>query len=189
MTEPLSIEVSCHNENILQVRFEFVGGRFRQSLQLLAKGGHVIDRWTDEVASADEDWPASPPIQQLSLELIHDRPTLLGVGQAGKSHWSISVETALGELEPGVNALRFDLACRARNKPTWLGSTYCRDFLPNNEPSRLRLVPGEKTAATNGSAQFTAICTTEVADRSLPTTFRWSYRIEETEGIDSISHP
>ncbi len=78
--------------------------------------GHSIERIADEM----EEWPASPPLQQLSLQLIGHQNVGLGVGDAGLSHWSISVEP----VDDGRAGLKFDLACRCKTSPLWLGSTY-----------------------------------------------------------------
>ena len=79
----------------------------------------------------DECWPDSPPIQQLSIETLEGRPVALGVGGAGTSHWSLSVE-------PVESGFRFDWACRAKSTPERLGTTYASD-------SHLNFKPGEET--------------------------------------------
>lgn len=38
----------------------------------------------------DDVWPPSPPIQQFSMQMIDGNPALLGVGMAGRGHWSAS---------------------------------------------------------------------------------------------------
>jgi hypothetical protein len=68
----------------------------------------------------DELWPPSPVLQSLHIEF---RPAgveaALLVGTAGRSHWSMSVET-----DPSKDRLLFDVACRIHDPPQWLGSTY-----------------------------------------------------------------
>lgn len=135
MSTPLALSIDCRDGSTLNVSFDFTAGRFRQKVWLQTSEGELGDRWEDETEAGDEDWPASPPIQQLSLESINDRPTLLGVGQAGKSHWSISIEPIDFE---GEAALRFDVACRTRTDPGWLGSTYRRTSI--NAPDRRELI-------------------------------------------------
>ena len=65
-----------------------------------------------------EDWPLSPPFQEVHFEERDPggRIALL-VGMAGRSHWSASV-AAEGD------AIRWDIACRVREAPTWLGAAY-----------------------------------------------------------------
>ena len=68
--------------------------------------------------SASDDWPASPPLQNLSIEeLAPGRRAALLVGMAGRSHWSASIEPV-----PGQAALLFDVACRTSDSDVSLGS-------------------------------------------------------------------
>ncbi len=90
-----------------------------------------------------DDWPASPAISQLSTELIDGRPTVLGVGCSGTTHFSVSVQ--LDETADGSPLIRFDWAARLAKELSpseiasqddhagqlaeplaWLGSTYRR---------------------------------------------------------------
>jgi len=66
-----------------------------------------------------ETWPASAPLQDISH---HDLPTgqaILGVGMAGKSHWSASVS-----IEDDA-AVFFDMACLIKTENATVGSQYC----------------------------------------------------------------
>ena len=56
----------------------------------------------------------------MSLAEAGGRPVVLGVGQAGRSHYAASV--APHESLP--DTLVFELACRIQEPPGWLGSTY-----------------------------------------------------------------
>ncbi|MEM9585861.1 MAG: hypothetical protein AAGA03_01155 [Planctomycetota bacterium] len=89
-----------------------------------------------------EDWPASAPVQQLSLEPIEDNATALGVGAAGTSHWSLSVQAQ--DFGQGQCALVFDWACRVKQAPGFLGSTYQGAWVDRLEPV------GESSAAGSG---------------------------------------
>lgn len=94
------------------------------------------DRWAHEIlcpdgtvwrslegasaAGGDPRWPASPVLVELSrLEGPHG-PALLGVGLAGRSHFSASI----GPGPAGADQARFECACRVLEPPGWLGSTY-----------------------------------------------------------------
>jgi hypothetical protein len=58
-------------------------------------------------------------LQELTEHLLEDQKTLLGVGMAGSSHWSISA--GIDEAE----RVSFDVACLVKQQPTgWLGSSY-----------------------------------------------------------------
>ncbi len=58
-------------------------------------------------------WPPNPPIQNVTVN-----GALLGTGMAGNSFWSLAVSP----LPHG--GLLFDVACRVKESPQWLGSTY-----------------------------------------------------------------
>ncbi len=153
----------------LEARFEFVQGRFQHVISAINESDNVVASWVDEFESADEDWPASPPIQQLSLESIQDKLTLLGVGQAGKSHWSISVETSDGDSP----LILFDIACRTKQQPLWLGSTY----RATAESSVCFNVVADDRSKVEMQATRTVInCELPDANK-LPKTFRWTYRV------------
>lgn len=63
--------------------------------------------------------PPSPPVQDLSVESRPGGHVALGVGMAGQSLWSISVEAFADQ-----GCLRFDIACNHRGRPTRPVSTY-----------------------------------------------------------------
>ena len=93
----------------------------------------IDDRWNHEIGleqgnrnwtycasatgSADAIWPASPPLQQLSREQHGGTAVILGLGMAGQSHWSAS-------LEPTSSGIRIEYACRTHGTPEFIGSTY-----------------------------------------------------------------
>lgn len=94
------------------------------------------DRWTHEILfpdgtawrslegpvapEGDPRWPASPVLVELSrLEGPHG-PALLGVGLAGRSHFSASI----GPAPARADRVLFEFACRVTEPPGWLGSTY-----------------------------------------------------------------
>ncbi len=104
----------------LRVEFCWRDDRFVQ--RLFVGDAHPLGNSVE--GSADEQWPPSPPIQQLSLETINGKSVILGVGAAGKNHWSISVETFADDHATGM---KFDLACRRTSDPIYLGSTYTLD--------------------------------------------------------------
>jgi hypothetical protein len=105
-------------------------------------------------------WPNCPPLQQLSIESIEGRPVALGVGSAGTSHWSLSVE-------PVAEGFRWDWACRVKETPQWLGTVY-------QEQSAIELQPEP------GSVLETAAGTARVRPAELPAhagTACWCYRV------------
>ncbi len=66
-------------------------------------------------------WPESSPFQQIVCENVGagGKPVLLGVGMAGKAHWSATIEG-----DSMTEAIAMDIACRTAAVPEYLGSTY-----------------------------------------------------------------
>lgn len=95
----------------------------------------------------DPRWPPSPPLVEVSLVAAGQRPAVLAVGLAGRSHFSLSV-VACPERP---DTILFEAAARIVESGGWLGSTYDCD--------RGR---GRVTAGHVGP---------------LPATVRWTYRI------------
>ncbi|KAA5545220.1 hypothetical protein FYK55_06020 [Roseiconus nitratireducens] len=136
------------------VSFVWHGDRFVHTVRL---GSFSV---ASESADSDPTWPTSPPIQQLSIETLGGHPVALGVGGAGQSHWSLSVE-------PTTDGFLFDCACRVKQQPGWLGSSY---------PTQ----PGLSILAHDGSV----IRQDEAGVRIEPSpvlsdagTYRWKYEI------------
>lgn len=117
---------------------------------------------------ADGPWPPSPPLQQLSREEINGCDVILGVGAAGRSHWSVSVE-----LDPlaEFGSITFDLACRCNDRPEFLGSSYRLAesilFQPLSPP------------VASDRVDEQGIHLLEIrAPAQQAGTFRWSYRLD-----------
>lgn len=121
MPPAYSLTSTGKDGSTLQVDFTRVGDRFEQTVTRIDRSGNTVAVWRDVHSSDSEDWPASPPIQELSLEAIGGKNVLLGVGRAGKSHWSVSIEATEVDSAP---AIHFDFACRCPEPPNWLGTTY-----------------------------------------------------------------
>jgi hypothetical protein len=89
-------------------------------------GWHSLDGpWP---TAGDPRWPASPALVEVtwiegpggSSPPAAAGPAILGVGMAGRSHFSASVVR-----DPLVaDAVRFEIACRLHDGPGWIGSTY-----------------------------------------------------------------
>ncbi|TWU05680.1 hypothetical protein [Stieleria varia] len=97
----------------------------RLTLQFDWSDDRFVHRLVDAAAAVlqsvpgdcQQAWPSSPPLQQLSLESIGQCDVVLGVGCAGTSHWSVSVE-------PIEGGFRFDWACKSKETPQSLGTRY-----------------------------------------------------------------
>lgn len=158
--------------------------------------GHVIAYVAGPAATAclavefgrgRDPWPASPPLQQCSLERSsRGRQTALLIGMAGKSHWSQSVET-----DSTAMSLTFDVACRLHRQPLWLGSSYRASYpLEAISSSRVRLIvaAGVELALTGDAPDSPfpvrmEVCGNRVAIAAdlgklqIPSTVRWRYRV------------
>ena len=72
-----------------------------------------------------DDFPPSPPLQQMHLQEINGTPVLLAVGMAGRGHWSASI--LMSKMKPndaensGLNSLVFQYAVNLRNNEGWAG--------------------------------------------------------------------
>jgi hypothetical protein len=106
----------------VEVVFEWAGDRWRHRV---LTGGVVRAESLEgpEPPANDPRWPASPVLTEVSLLDIGGRPAILGVGLAGRSHFSASI-TPHPRL---ADTLLFEIACRIQEEPGWLGTTYRSD--------------------------------------------------------------
>lgn len=79
----------------------------------------------------DPNWPMSPPLVELAEVAGPEGTALVGVGRAGKTHYSVSITP-----EPN-GTVRFEFACRLVTSCGWLGSTY----IPLETASRVAFEP------------------------------------------------
>ena len=73
----------------LFVRCDWSVDRYQHRIGWLLDGVEHAALESCEGSPAD-DWPLSPPMQQFSMQQIDGNPALLGVGMAGRGHWSAS---------------------------------------------------------------------------------------------------
>ena len=120
MLQHLNIEsvASTDGGPTLRVVFAWSNDRWAHEIHLVRASETIVIARSME-GDASHDWPPSPPIQELMEHEVEKRPVLLGVGMAGKNHWSLSAELEAGQ------SVRFDVACRVTEPtPGWLGTTY-----------------------------------------------------------------
>ncbi len=149
-------------------------------------GGEWRGPLAESVEGTDEEvWPASPALQQLSIEHRERVDVALLVGMSGRSHWSLSIEA-----EQGTGTLRFDAACRVRELPLQCGSGYRIDWGTQYEQHADRLrwrsdagwceltvleIAGSLPARLERVADEIRIVAPK-PDR-LPATVRWRYQL------------
>jgi hypothetical protein len=102
------------------VAFVRHGDRFGHEISWRCADGVLHVLGTSLEGAGDEDWPASPPLQELHFERRSaDLSVALLVGMAGSSHWSLVVEAHAAR-----ECLVFEAACRVHGTPGLLGSRY-----------------------------------------------------------------
>ena len=129
--------------------FTWHADRWRHAVSL--DGRPLADSLEDTADGRDAAWPASPPLVELSPVETPAGPAILAVGLAGRSHYSASI--APHPVEP--DTLVVEIACRIKEPPAWLGSTYA----VTGERLRILRIIGPAAA------------------EPLPTTARWSYHV------------
>lgn len=108
------------DSGVLRVEFVWREDRFRQVISVVGADG-VVALLLESVEGPKADgFPASPPLQSLSIETLADgRRAALLVGMAGRSHWSASIEPLADAA-----GLVFDIACRVGEARPRLASEY-----------------------------------------------------------------
>ena len=178
------------------LRVEFIrrSDRYAHTISIVDQLRGVQPVLESAEGTATDDWPASPPLQNLSIEeLAPGRRAALLVGMAGRNHWSASVEPV-----PGRAALVFDVACRTANDAGRLGSTYelAADQPPDdvsicnrNAQSEFVEIAGEHyslriQAFTQFDCGATSLAKNRISigpladSRPNGTTYRWKYCVE-----------
>jgi hypothetical protein len=117
MSTPRQATLVSHQ---MRVQFAWQGDRYAHAIEV-SHGGSWREVLRSVEGVADEAWPASPPLQSLTLEdrAGGGRVGLL-VGMAGKCHWSASIA-----LESSTAGVHFEIACRVgAGQSGPLGSRY-----------------------------------------------------------------
>lgn len=111
-------------------RIRFFRAVDRYHHQIIWSEGSGPDRLVLESieGAPGEDWPPSPPLQQLHFQEIGARPVALAVGMAGRLHWSSSI-SLLAEGSPigaaaVASGLLIEQAASGRASDGWLGNTW-----------------------------------------------------------------
>ena len=116
------------------VVFARAGDRWDHELRLAdGRVWRSVEGPTSE--AGDPRWPASPPLVEVSLAATNDGTAILGVGRAGRSHYSLCVTPCLDLAD----TLHFDVACRIQEPAGWLGSTYrpTGEIVPSSLPTEV----------------------------------------------------
>lgn len=179
-----SIQSQGPEETRLWVEFARAGDRFVHTVY--GAVGKSMETVVVSVEGTDlENWPASPALQQLSIEHREQGDVALLVGMSGRSHWSLSVEA-----ERGRGSLLFDAACLVRQRPERCGSYYRVESTAGWEETEL----GLRWLRDKGWYELTLVTIAGCPSAScqlvdggfkivappppvLPATVRWRYRL------------
>lgn len=164
----------------VEVVFRWEGDRWVHALHALSpEGQRAAGCWqTAPVLPGDEaSWPSSPPLVELGEVPMPHGTAIVGVGCAGKTHYSVSVSTA------PEGGLRFEFACRLSTPAGWLGTTYTT----GEAASMLAIEPLGGAVATTLRAPESSLSRLQIlpvtatplpADRAEKgSTVQWSYRV------------
>lgn len=160
--------------------FAWQHDRFQHLVGVVPVGGgedDLIPLLLSVEGEPDRTWPSSPPLQQLdACQLGSGAEGYVGVGMAGRSHWSIAVE-------PRGESLSFDVACRLQQPAPadGLGSTYRRFDAAGPWKVCIRPVAGRMATIPSDQAESLPRERVEpgpLGDVSFPVTARWTYQVE-----------
>ena len=142
----------------VRVEFQKNGDRFGHTI-FGVHDGQATPLLTSIEGTSDEIAPPSPPFAEL-----HQQGEIVFLsGATTLGHWSMSVEVVEGRL-------LFDVACRLKKKPEWLGSTYRVAeegyLLEPESPAQVTLRQGKQL-----------ITPSIPSDQNFPATIQWRYAI------------
>ncbi len=170
--------------NGIRIAFAWNEDRFAHSIHLL-RDGRSLELLASLEGSDQQQWPPSPPLQQLCVEDHQSNgPVALLVGMAGKSHWSASVEARTDSTR-----VVFDMACRFQADPAKLGSTYRAngpfrlgtarhvDFDLEGERCRMTLLEADGLARAGFESVEGGLRIAYRPENGTPTTARWKYEV------------
>ena len=180
----------------LGVQFKWLDGQYGHSVSVDRRGSCTLLLESLE-GGDDNDWPPSPPIQEISdctIESDANRgEALLFVGAAGHSHWAMTLTIRDHWIDPVARTqpeIVFDVACRVSELPAWLGTSYrvlCGQVAVSEKLQQARvpadapacLIIGEnanvKLETATGAYPIVRCEAPAASTTSLPDTVRWRY--------------
>jgi hypothetical protein len=179
-SEPQILETKTVDNCSLRVSFVWNRDRYSHSIAIL-HDGQLIPLLESSDDNNNTAWPASPPLQQLSIEPRADGSQIAFlVGMSGKSHWSASIAPLTDSV-----GFEFDFAVRIPAAPGFVGSGYRTMIAPKitDSPSfelalenwRCEIRPADATQLSLESLDNgISLRCLETATR-FPATLRWKY--------------
>jgi hypothetical protein len=161
------------------VSFHACGDRIAHTIGLNIDG-RIVPLLASVEGTSDDDWPPSPPLTTVETTHQAGAQQAMLLGMAGRSHWSLSVV-----LDEAARCLRFDVACRLKERPRQLGSCYRSMVSAQSPGDGMQLsVDGRRVRVEAPSHQLAMQITpdglnvpVEPAHGDFPQTVRWSYAI------------
>jgi hypothetical protein len=161
----------------LWIVFDRCGDRFGHEIQCRRADGLAVTLCSRE-GQPEDAWPPSPPLQSLHLETgSNGNQTVMLVGMAGTSHWSMTVEADLAK-----DRLLFDIACRIRELPSWLGSTYSHAAKSSIRERPIEFLLDSPLELSHESNR--TILRIIPQSLILPATIRWQYAAIARSSVD-----
>jgi len=171
----LNIQIPLANSpaSHLRLQFDQSGDRWRHRWQLVDSTGQTTDVLTSIEGSDQDTFPASSALQEINLHELPTGPALLGVGMAGKGHWSASYSV---ETSEGQALIKCDMACLLKQLNAdgqWLGSTYSigENVSVNQDGSWVRFSENNLTFGLSADPAFASINVTNQKIEIVPTKF------------------
>ena len=164
----LNIQIPLVNPTTSHLRLQFdkSGDRWGHRWQLVDSTGQTTDVLTSIEGDDQDTFPASSALQEINLHELPTGQAVLGVGMAGKGHWSASYSV---ETDDGQPTIKCDLACLLKQLNAdgqWLGSTYSinEDVSIAHDGPQIRFSFNNQSFALTADANFASI---EVDKRQL----------------------
>jgi hypothetical protein len=194
VTNPTALSISCGD---IRVVFDRDEGRWAHRVELIIDETRALPLFTSVEDSPSTGTLSSPPIQELQLQNGPDGTcAVLGVGMAGRNHWSLACGARHAEASHGaVKSIRWEVACRVREARPMLASTY-RLLPPASgaavQAGALKLAVGGRKLRLRCMAAELSITGDEFAftarnteHSTAPRTVQWSYIISGDSELDA----
>jgi len=167
----IQIPLDSSPASSLRLQFDKLGDRWSHRWQLVDADGLVVDVLTSVEGGAEDIFPASSAMQEINLHELPTGPAVLGVGMAGKGHWSASYSVETQQDRP---AIKCDLACLLKQLQTdgqWLGSTYLISdgVRVETEGQQTRFSINDLSFSLSADADYASIATAEQQIQIAPT--------------------
>ena len=157
----------------LRLKFEKSGDRWGHRWQLVDANQQATDVLISVEGGDQDTFPPSSALQEINLHELPTGPAILGVGMAGKGHWSASYSIETVDEQPTIKC---DLACLLKQLNAdgqWLGSTYAigENVSVEQHDSQIRFSVNKNTFVLTAVADFASIELSNQQIKVAPTKF------------------